>query len=50
MWLLYVQLLGERTNTGLCEPIWSIPLNCQLMRKLETKHISQAQVYDQTGN
>jgi len=29
MWLLYVQLLGDRTDTGLCEPLWSIRLNCQ---------------------
>ena len=56
MWLLYVQLLGDRTNTGFCVPLWSIRLNCQLMTKLETKRILQAQVCDdistknETGN
>jgi len=29
MWLLYVLLLRWKTDTGLCEPLWSIPLNCQ---------------------
>jgi len=38
--------VGERTDTDLCEPLWSIRLNCQLMTKLETKHILQAQVCD----
>jgi len=44
MWLLCVQ--RERTDTGLCEPLWSIRLNCQLMTKLEKKLILQAQVCD----
>jgi len=35
-----------RKDTGLCEPLWSIRLKCQLMTKLETKHILQAQVCD----
>jgi len=34
---------GDRTNTGLCEPLWSIRQNCQLMAKLEMMHILQAQ-------
>ena len=56
MWLLYVQLVVGRTDTGLCVPLWSIRLNCQFMTKLETKHILQAQVCDgirpksETGN
>jgi len=56
MWLLYVQLLGTRTGTGLCEPLWSIHLNRQSMTTRETKHILQAQVCDsfstknETGN
>jgi len=33
-------------HIGLCVPLWSIRLNCQLMTKLETKHILQAQVCD----
>jgi len=55
MWLLYVQVLREK-DTGLREPLWSIRLKCQLMTKLETKHILQAQVCDwispknKTGN
>jgi len=24
MWLLYVQLLGDRTDTRLCDPLWLI--------------------------
>ena len=44
MWLLYVQQLGDSTVTGFCVPLLSIRLNCQLMPKLETKHILQAQV------
>jgi len=46
MWLLYAKLLGGRTDTGLCVPLWSIRLNCQLMTKLETKNALQAQVCD----
>jgi len=48
--------LVEGTDTGLCEQWWSIRLNCQLMTKIETKHILQVQVCDctstkkQTGN
>ena len=34
------------TDTGLCEPLWSIPLNCLLMMKFEMMHILQAQVCD----
>ena len=37
---------GERTDTGLCEPLWSIRRNSQLKTKLETKDKLQAQVYD----
>jgi len=37
---------GDRTNTGLCVSLWSIRLNCQLMTKLEKKHILQAQMCD----
>ena len=33
-----------RTDTGLCEPLWSIRLNCQLMTKLEMMRILQAHV------
>jgi len=40
----------ERKDTGLCEPLWSIRLNCQLMTKLEMKHILQAQVCISTKN
>jgi len=32
MWLLYVQLLGGRTDTGVCKPLWSIRLQCQKLR------------------
>ena len=35
---------GDRTHTGLCEPLWSICLNCQLMLKLEMTQIFQARV------
>jgi len=35
---------GERTVTGLCEALWSIHLNCQLVTKFEMMHILQAQV------
>jgi len=35
---------GDRTDTGLCEPLWSILLNCQLMTKVEMMHTLQAQV------
>jgi len=37
---------GDGTDVGLCEPLWSIRLNCQLMTKLEIEmmHILQAQV------
>jgi len=35
---------GDGTDVGLCEPLWSIRLNCQLMTKLEMMHILQAQV------
>jgi len=44
MWLFYVQLLGDSTDSGLCEPLWSNRLNCQLMTMLEMMHILQAQV------
>jgi len=44
---VYVQILstGGRTDTGLCEPVWSIHLNCQLMTKLKMMHILQAKVF-----
>jgi len=43
MWLLYARTITKgRKDTGLCEPLWSIRLKCQLMTKLETKHILQA--------
>jgi len=35
---------GNRRDTGLFEPLWSICLNGQLMMKLEIMHILQAQV------
>jgi len=35
---------GDRTDTGICQPSWSILLNCQLMAKLEMMHTLQAQV------
>jgi len=35
----------DGTDTGLCEPLWSIRLNCQLMTKFEMMHILLAQVY-----
>jgi len=35
-----------RKYTRLCEPLWSIRLNCQLMTKFEMMRILQAQVYD----
>jgi len=35
---------GNRTDTGLCEPLWSIRLNFQLMAELEMIYILQAQV------
>ena len=31
-----------RTDTGLCERLWSMRLNCLLMAKLEMMHILQA--------
>ena len=34
----------SKTDTGLCEPLWSIRLICQWMTKLEMIHILQAQV------
>jgi len=34
-----------RKYTRLCEPLWSIRLNCQLMTKFEMMRILQAQVY-----
>jgi len=34
---------GGRVDTGLCEPLWSIRLNCQLMTKPEMMYILQAQ-------
>jgi len=46
----------EITDTGLCKPLWSIHLSCQLMTKLETKHILQVPVCvristkNETGN
>jgi len=42
----YVKLLSRKNRWGLREPLSSIRLNCQLMTKLETKHILQAQVWD----
>jgi len=36
---------GGRTESGLCEPLRSIRLNCQLKTKLEMMHILQAQVW-----
>jgi len=43
MWLLYARTITKgRKDTGLCEPLRSIRLKCQLMTKLETKHILQA--------
>ena len=43
MWLLYVlyNFFGDRTDTGLCELLRSIRLNCQLMTKFEMMHILQ---------
>jgi len=35
---------GYRTDTGLCEPLWSIRLFCQLMTKLGMMRILQAQM------
>jgi len=35
---------GNRTDTGLCDPLRSVSLNCQLMTKLEIIGILQAQV------
>jgi len=46
MWLLYVQLLGDRTDTGLCVPLWSVRLNCQLMTKVETTRMLQVHLCD----
>jgi len=37
-------LLRDRTDTRLCEPLWLIRLNCQLMTKLEMMPVLQAQV------
>jgi len=34
----------DRTDSGLCEPLRSIHLNCQLLTKLEMMNILQAQV------
>jgi len=34
MWLLYLQLLGDKTDTSLCGALYSICLNCQSMTKL----------------
>jgi len=34
----------DRTDKGLCEPLWSVRLNCQLMTMLEMIHMLQAQV------
>jgi len=45
IWLLYVQLLVDKTDTGVRVPLLSTRLNCQLT-KIETKHILQAQVCD----
>jgi len=36
---------GDRKDTGLCEPLWSIRLNCQSMTKLEMMHTMQTQVW-----
>jgi len=36
----------RRKGSGLCEPLWQFQLICQLMTKLETKHILQAQLCD----
>ena len=38
--------LHRITATGLCEPLRLFQLKCQSMTKLETKHVSQAQVCD----
>ena len=40
MWLLAYKYnyWGDRTDTALCEPLWSI-LNCQLMTKVEMMQI-----------
>ena len=46
MWLLYVQLLGAQNRCGFVCAVVIIRLNCQLMTKLETKQIWQAQVCD----
>ena len=46
MWLLYVQLIRGKKDTDLCKPLCSILLKCQLMTKLERKHLLQAQVCD----
>ena len=35
---------GYKTDTGLCGPLWSIRLNCQLMTRLEMMDTLQAQV------
>ena len=37
---------GDRTDTGLCEALWSLRLNGQLMMKLEMIHRLQAQLFD----
>jgi len=34
---------GDRADTGLCELLWSIRRNCQLMAKFEMMHILHAQ-------
>jgi len=45
IWLLYMcSYWGYRKDAGLCEPLWSILLNCQLMMNREMMHILQAQV------
>jgi len=33
----------DKIDTGLCEPLWSIRLNSQLMTKLEMVHIPHMQ-------
>jgi len=46
MWLFYVQLLGRQNRCWLVHAVISIRVNCQLMKKLEAKHILQAQLCD----
>jgi len=57
MWLWNVQLLEDRTDTGLCVPLWSIRLELPIIDEARNEtHILQAQVCDgistknETGN